>query len=100
MLCRLSVAFLLPFGCLSVANQNDNRKPTESVPITLSLYSAKNGREKKRFFDLPYLVVYASILIFLLVDTANDRRRLGSFFGLKAFVLLAVLFSNNPARIR
>ena len=59
-----------------------------------------NIKKKRKVFDLPYLTVYASILIFLLVDTANDRRRLASFFGLKAFVLLAVLFSNNPARIR
>ena len=50
--CCLSVAFLLPFGCLSVANQNDNRKPTESLPEKLSLYSAKNGREKKGFFNI------------------------------------------------
>ena len=47
-----------------------------------------------------YISLYAVVLIFLLIDTANDRRRLASFFGLKAFVLLAVIFSNNPARIR
>ena len=47
-----------------------------------------------------YVTVYAIVLIFLLVDTANDRRRLASFFGLKAFVLIAVIGSNNPVRIR
>lgn len=47
-----------------------------------------------------YATVFLSIFIFLLVDTANDRQRLRSFFGLLVFVFIAVLFSNNPARIR
>ena len=47
-----------------------------------------------------HLIIYLAILTFLIVDTANERRRLQSYFGLLVFVFLAVLLSNNPARIR
>jgi hypothetical protein len=47
-----------------------------------------------------YAVLFGVVLIFLIIDTAGDRRRLRSFFGLVVLVILAALGSNNPSRIR
>ena len=44
--------------------------------------------------------VFLCIFVFLLVDTASDRRRLISFFGLIVLIICGFLCSNNPARIR
>ena len=55
---------------------------------------------KSWFSSVAILVVLSVIFIFLIVDTWNDQKRLLSFFGLIIFVLIAVIFSNNPARIR
>ena len=69
--------------------------------VTKKCYEVYEEIMSKSWTNLAiYVTVYAIVLIFLLVDTANDRRRLASFFGLKAFVLIAVIGSNNPARIR
>ena len=55
---------------------------------------------KSWFSSVAILTVLSLIFIFLIVDTWNDQKRLLSFFGLIVFVLIAVIFSNNPARIR
>lgn len=46
------------------------------------------------------ICVFLTVLIFLLIDTIDDRRRLVSFFGLCILICLAVLGSNNPSRIK
>ena len=56
---------------------------------------------EKSWFSLVLISATISLIfLFLIIDTWNDQRRLMSFFGLIVFVLLAVIFSNNPARIR
>ena len=55
----------------------------------------------KSWFSIALILFTISLIfLFLIIDTWNDQRRLRSFFGLIVFVFLAVMFSNNPARIR
>lgn len=44
-------------------------------------------------------IVIGAVVIFLIVDTADDRRRLLSFLGLVILVLLGTLGSKHPSRI-
>ena len=83
-------------------------------PAMKKLLQTKNGRvfldaakqkyeeiSSKSWFSLVLISATISLIfLFLIIDTWNDQRRLMSFFGLFVFVLLAVIFSNNPARIR
>ena len=83
-------------------------------PAMKKLLQTKNGRvfldaakqkyeeiSGKSWFSLVLISATISLIfLFLIIDTWNDQRRLMSFFGLFVFVLLAVIFSNNPARIR
>ncbi len=45
-------------------------------------------------------IVIAIVLVFLLIDTVDDRNRLVSFFGIFVLVILAVLMSQHPSQIR
>ncbi len=47
-----------------------------------------------------YGLVLASVIVFLVVDTVDDRRRLISASGVFVFVAILALFSSNPRKIR
>lgn len=46
-----------------------------------------------------YLALVAALVVFLVLDTADERQRLISFFGLLVFIVLGWLFSLHPARV-
>ncbi len=48
---------------------------------------------------IPYVAVFASALLFLILDTADDRRRLISAAGILVFVLILTCFSKHPRQI-
>ena len=47
-----------------------------------------------------YVVIFAGLLTFLIIDTANERARLRSFAGIFAFLLIGWIFSKHPSRVR
>jgi hypothetical protein len=46
-----------------------------------------------------YLALVAALVTFLVIDTADERDRLVSFFGLVVFILLGFVFSKHPSRV-
>lgn len=46
-----------------------------------------------------YLVLVGCLVTFLIIDTANERYRLVSFFGLFVFLLLGWIFSKYPSKV-
>lgn len=46
-----------------------------------------------------YLVIIAALIVFLVIDTANERYRLVSFLGLIVFLLLGWIFSKHPSKV-
>jgi len=53
-----------------------------------------------RFFNVTaYLIVLAIYIIFVVIDSADDRRKLVSAFGLIIFILLGAIFSKHPGNI-
>ena len=53
-----------------------------------------------RFFPLiAYGVVIVAFVVFIVIDSLDDRRRLISAFGLVVFVLLGAIFSKHPGQI-
>lgn len=53
-----------------------------------------------RYFAVTaYFIVFLIYVIFVVVDSANDRRKLISAFGLVIFILLGAIFSKHPSRI-
>nr|CAH0104896.1 unnamed protein product [Daphnia galeata] len=47
-----------------------------------------------------YLVIVGALITFLVIDTAGERYRLVSFFGLLIFLLLGWIFSKHPSRVK
>lgn len=47
-----------------------------------------------------YLVIIAALIVFLVIDTANERYRLVSFLGLIVFLLLGWIFSKHPSKVK
>jgi pyrimidine nucleoside transport protein len=50
----------------------------------------------KYFSISAYLTVLATFIIFVVIDSADDRRKLISAFGLLIFILLGAIFSKHP----
>jgi pyrimidine nucleoside transport protein len=50
-----------------------------------------------RFFSQSmYAIVVVTFVVFVVVDTMDDRRRLVSAFGLVVFIFLGAVFSKHP----
>ncbi|KAI9560235.1 hypothetical protein GHT06_014249 [Daphnia sinensis] len=47
-----------------------------------------------------YLAIIAALIVFLVIDTADDRYRLISFLGLIVFLLLGWIFSKHPSKVK
>ena len=83
----------------SSSNQGE-KPPHRSQEASSSKEKCQEISGKSWFSIALILFTISLIFLFLIIDTWNDQRRLRSFFGLIVFVFLAVMFSNNPARIR
>lgn len=55
--------------------------------------------ERKHVDKIVWSLVLLAVLIFLLVDTQENRRRLISFGGLLALLLLGFIFSAHPTKV-
>jgi len=51
------------------------------------------------FRSLFYLLILSSVVIFLVLDTKDDRNRLYSFLGLITFIILGWIFSKHPSKV-
>ncbi len=79
------------------SNQGQKIMEKHCIPI---LEHGKQMLAYKHSSIVINLVVIAVVVIFLVVDTADERRRLVSFFGLVTLICLATLFSHNISMIR
>ncbi|CAL4116640.1 unnamed protein product, partial [Meganyctiphanes norvegica] len=84
-------------------------KPCFGKAIIRKLEPVKNIAEllcNKRLLGLPLapilvsVLVYGALLIFLLVDTAGERHRLISLFGLLLQIFLGFIFSKAPQKVK
>lgn len=46
-----------------------------------------------------YFVIIGALIVFLVLDTANERERLISFIGLLSLVLFGWIFSRTPSKV-
>jgi pyrimidine nucleoside transport protein len=63
-------------------------------------FKKDNPRFEKVFNVIVPLLFLAAVIVFLVIDTADERERLVSALGVVAFVLIAFIFSAHPGHIR
>ena len=74
-------------------------RSVEDKPLTSAVCVFAALDELARLYRSPSVWMVGQRSGIRQLDTANDRKRLRSFFGLLVFVFIAVIFSNSDATI-